>query len=212
MNQPGLGEFFLSESATSPAWQNWARCWGILVLGALFGVGGYFLFRRSLEDWRLLREGGEPPFAPGLVYALYALVGLVGLVKGEIIFRRKVLARSLARARQAVGETGWIGDLPLAPFCLLSMYRPWKPAHAISSWVIIPIMVGLAFFFRFGLGLLGMGDATQAIVRGPIYFGIGLALAYGSGVYAVYLLRLVAWWLTAPTPETIPLPALEPGR
>jgi hypothetical protein len=116
----------------------------------------------------------------------------------------------MTRARLAIGETGWAGDAPLAPFCMLSMYRPWKPAHAISSWVIIPAMVALAIFFRFGLpGMIGAD--WGALVRGPVYFGIGLALAYGAAVYLVALARFVGWWLGDGRDETMPLPGQESG-
>src|SRR5262245_38591902 len=124
------------------SWRNWGRAWGILALAGLFGIGGYFLIKRSLEDYHRLVH--EYDYAAPLVGTLYLVLALIGLVKGEIIFRRKVLARALMRARAALGETGWKGDLLLAPFCMLSLYRPWKPAHAISSWVLIPLMVGLA--------------------------------------------------------------------
>jgi hypothetical protein len=191
----------VSTAAAQPGWVNAGRVWGILVLGALFGVGGYFLLRRSFADWPTAAEA-----SPTLVYVLYVLVGLAGLVKGEIIFRRKVMARSLARARQAIGETGWVGDAVLAPFCMLSLYRPWKIAHALSSWLLIPLMVGLAVFFR-NLERMGVADGTAALIRGPIYFGIGLALIYGCLVYLIALFRFLAWWQGNGQPETNPLPA-----
>lgn len=142
----------------------------------------------------------------GVLGLLYGVLALIGLAKGEVIFRRKVLARALARGRDAIGETGWPGDAPLAPFCMLSLYRPWKPAHAISSWVIIPAMIGLAFFFRFALPSM-IGADAGALIRGPVYFGIALALAYGALVYVVTLARFIGWWLADGRDETLPLPA-----
>lgn len=196
----------MSTSTAQPGWVNWGRAWGILVLAALFGTGSFFLFRRSLEDWSYLLEkdvAGSTTLA-----VLYGVVALVGLAKGEFIFRRKVLTRALTRARSAIGETGWVGDALLAPFCMLSLYRPWKIAHAISSWVLIPLMVGLAIFFRVGLPSM-IGEETGALVRGPVYFGIGLALAYGAVVYLVALARFLGWWLGGSSADAIPLPLLE---
>lgn len=193
----------MTSSSTQPAWRNPARAWGIFVLAALFGVGAFFLLRRAFEDWSDVLDKGTAGVT--LLGILYAVLALVGLAKGEVIFRRKILARALARARSAIGETGNVVDLPLAPFCMLSMYRPWKPAHAISSWVLIPLMVGLAIFFR--VGLPGMiGAETGALVRGPVYFGIGLALAYGAAVYLIALVRFVGWWASGCRPDAIPLP------
>jgi uncharacterized membrane protein len=198
----------LSTSTAQPAWVNWGRAWGIFFLAVVFGVGGFFLFDKSIVDWNdVLREDTASTLVLGILYAVFALVGLV---KGEIIFRRKILARALSRARSAIGATGWAGDVPLAPFCMLSMYRPWKPAHAISSWVIIPLMVGLAIFFRVGLPSM-IGAEAGALVRGPVYFGIGLALAYGAAVYIVALMRFVGWWLNDGQPETVPLPEQGAG-
>lgn len=192
----------MSETDGAP-WRNWGRAWGILVLAGLFGTGGFFLIRRSFADYHDLVHSYS--FAPALVGTLFLILALVGLAKGEIIFRRKVLARALTRARAAIGETGWAGDLPLAPFCMLSLYRPWKPAHAISSWVLIPLMVGLAFLFRFGIPAL-VGEETGAMLRGPVYFGVGVALVYGAAVYLVALGRLVSWWSSDGQEATMPLP------
>jgi hypothetical protein len=193
----------LSTSIAAPVWRNWGRTWGLIVLAALFGTGTFFLLKRSLKDWNDVLEAGTA--GTGLLGVLYAVLAVIGLAKGEVIFRRKVLARALARGRSAIGETGWAGDAPLAPFCMLSLYRPWKPAHAISSWVIIPVMVGLAFFFRFGLPSM-IGAEMGALVRGPVYFGIALALAYGALVYVVALARFIGWWLSDGRDETLPLP------
>jgi hypothetical protein len=200
--------YHVTTSLTQPSWRNAGRAWGIFCLAALFAVGAFFLVRRSLTDWHdVLERETASPLTLGL---LYGVLAVIGVVKGEIIFRRKVLARALARARSAIGETGNLADLPLAPFCMLSLYRPWKVAHAISSWVIIPVMVGLAVFFRIGLPAMvgpepgGMG----ALVRGPVYFGIGLALAFAALVYLVALIRFVGWWLNDGRDETIPLPEI----
>jgi len=198
----------LTTSTHEPAWRNPARAWGLLVLATLFGVGGFFLFRRSLEDYLLVLD--QEAASPVVVNLLYGVLAVVGLAKGEVIFRRKVMARALARGRDAIGE-GCSCDLPLAPFVMLSMVRPWKRSHAISSWVLIPLMVGLAFFFRFGLEAMGMSATTAALVRGPVYFGIALALAYAAALYLVALLRFVGWWMTDGKPETIPLPG-QPDR
>jgi hypothetical protein len=196
----------VTNSLTQPGWRNAARAWGIFCLAGLFGTGAFFLIRRSFEDWRDVSAAGTA--SQTLLGILYAVLALIGAVKGDIVFRRKVLARALARARSAVGETGNILDVPLAPFCMLSLYRPWKIAHAISSWVIIPVMIGLAVFFRVGLpSLIGAEPGGNgALVRGPVYFGIGLALAYGALVYLVALARFVAWWQGDGRPETMPLP------
>ncbi len=193
----------MSTTIALPAWRNWGRAWGLFVLASLFGTGAFFLLRRSLADWSAVLDAGTA--GAGLLSVLYAVLALIGLAKGEVIFRRKVLARALARGRNAIGETGWPGDAPLAPFCMLSLYRPWKPAHAISSWVIIPVMVGLAFFFRFGLPTM-VGKEMGDLVRGPVYFGIALALAYGALVYVVALARFVGWWVGDGREETLPLP------
>lgn len=199
----------MTSSLTQPGWRNPARAWGILCLAGLFGIGAFFLVRRSFEDWADVIDKGTA--GATVLGILYAVLALVGLAKGEIIFRRKVLARALTRAHSAVGETGNIIDLPLAPFCMLSMYRAWKVAHAISSWVLIPLMVGLAFFFRFGLPAM-IGPETGALVRGPVYFGIGLALAYGALVYLAALARFVGWWLGGAAGEMpLPAPASEVG-
>jgi hypothetical protein len=187
-----------------PAWRNLGRAWGLLFLAGLFGAGGYFLLKRSLEDWQTLLPVGEPaPVSPALVYLLYGLLAVLGLAKGEVIFRRKIVARTVARAQRAIGETGWAGDAPLAPFCLLSLYRPWQRAHAISSWLIIPLMIALAVICRVFL---------DPLERGPIYFGVGLALAYASLVYVYYLVRFLAWWVADARPETLPLPEAAASR
>lgn len=186
-------------------WRNWGRAWGILMLAALFGIGGFFLIKRSIADYKFL-IGSPNDYAPAMVGTIYLILGVIGVAKGEFIFRRKVLARAMTRAHSAIGETGWKGDVPLAPFCMLSMYRPWKKAHAISSWVLIPLMVGLALLFRFVFPSI-VGEATGALLRGPVYFAVGLALLYAAAIYLVALGRLVSWWASDGQETSIPLPA-----
>jgi hypothetical protein len=69
-------------------------------------------------------------------------------------------------------------------------------------------MVGLAFFFRLGLERMGLSPENAALVRGPVYFAIGLALAYGALVYLAALVRFLGWWTSDRRPETIPLAPL----
>src|SRR4051794_14444309 len=72
----------LATSTAIPTWVNAGRAWGMFFLAAVFGVGSFFLFRRSLEDWHNVLEKGT---AGGvLLGVLYAVLALIGLVKGEI--------------------------------------------------------------------------------------------------------------------------------
>jgi hypothetical protein len=177
-----------------------AQFWGIAVLGFLFGMGGYRLLMKAYSLYT-----SHPPLDLG-DYALYALLLVFGVGKAEMLFRRKFIPRTLARARDAIGETGWAGDYPLAPFLMLSLYRPWQKKHAIMSWVLIPIMVGLAVLFAIEQGV---PDGT---FKGAVDLAIGLALAFAALVFLVYLLRLLAWWMGGAKAESNPLPASEPFR
>lgn len=180
------------ETARQPAAKTLGQVWGILFLGILFGTGAYRLLAKTLNIW----ETHPPQF--WYDYAIYAVLLLVGIGKGEFLFRRKLITRTLARARDALGETGWSGDYWLAPFCMFSFYRPWSKKHMILSWVIVPVMVGLAILFA-----KGNFDPT---FQGAVDLAIGLALAYAAVIYAVYLVRLLGWWLTGAKPESNPLP------
>src|SRR5262245_55078037 len=76
------GTTSVTTSTTQPSWRNVARAWGIFCLAALFGVGAFFLVRRSLVDWHDVLEQGTA--GQTLLGALYAVLALIGLVKGEI--------------------------------------------------------------------------------------------------------------------------------
>jgi hypothetical protein len=53
-----------------------------------------------------------------------------------------------------------------------------------------------------------MSPATAALVRGPVYFAIGIALVYGACVYLMALVRFLGWWLGG-AGGPVPLPARE---
>jgi hypothetical protein len=181
------------------------QLWGQLFLIALFGMGGFRLTDKAVgfTHDRGLTESDSPMQPRGVIdFALYGLLLVLGAGKAEMLFRRKFIPRTLARARDALGETGWKGDYPLAPFCMLSLYRPWKKKHLILSWVLIPAMVGLAVLF--------VAVIPDSPFKGAVDLGIGLALFYGAVVYLIYLLRFIAWWLgQGANPETMPFPRRE---
>jgi hypothetical protein len=168
------------------------QLWGLLVLTVLFGMGGY---RLTLKGATLFQP--EP-----IYYGVYSLLLAFGAAKGEFLFRRKFIPRTLARGRDALGETGWRGDYVLAPFCMLSLYRPWQKKHAILSWVLLPVMVALAVIFA-------RDDIIpDSAFKGGVDLAIGLALAYAALVYVVYGMRFLSWWVFGPSdPATMPLPA-----
>jgi hypothetical protein len=182
--------------------QSWKKTlgqlWGLLFLTALFGFGAYRLLSKGIDLFR-----------PEAVYfVLYGLLTLIGAAKGEFVFRRQFINRTLARGRTALGETGWDGDYVLAPFCMLSLYRPWQTKHLVISWVLIPVMVALAILF--------VAVIADGPFKGAVDWGIGLALAYAALILLVYLLRFL-WWLLVESANqrTIPLPELQlrgPGR
>src|SRR4051794_12949676 len=113
------------EAASQPAarqstGKTLGQLWGILFLGLLFGMGGY----RLLGKVFLPARDGSPPLIESALtmgdYLIYAAALVFGFGKAEMLFRRKFVPRTLARARSALGETGWAGDYVLAPFCMLS--------------------------------------------------------------------------------------------
>ncbi len=181
----------LGENDRQPLSKTLGQLWGLLFLTALFAMGGYRLTLKGVEL-----------FKPELAYFLwYGVLLVLGAGKGEFLFRRQFIHRTLARGR-ALGETGRAGDYLLAPFCMLSLYRPWQRKHQIVSWVLIPAMVTLAILF-----LTVVPDGS---FKGAVDFGIGLALAYGALIYLMYLGRFLAWWFTGTTTQTNPLPELKP--
>jgi hypothetical protein len=182
-----------------------AQFWGIAFLALLFGMGAYRLMHKAyLLTWGGIESSpGEPPIYPGVPltwweYLLFAVIILLGIGKSWAIFHRKMVPRTLARARMALGETGWKGDYLLAPFCMLSLYRPWQRKHAIFSWILIPVMVALAVCF------------IVVVPNGPfkaaVDWAVGLALAYAAFLYVVALLRLLAWVILSRNAEKHPLP------
>jgi hypothetical protein len=180
------------DTARQPAAKTLGQLWGIAFWAFIFGSGA---FRLILKFFKICEN--NPPSTVG-DYALYAIILLLGVGKAEFLFRRKLVQRTLARARDALGETGWSGDYWLAPFCMFSFYRPWSKKHMILSWVIVPIMVGLALLFAFG--------DMNPIFQGAVDLAIGLALAYAALVYVIFFVRVLAWWVTDAKKETIPLP------
>ena len=168
------------------------QLWGILFLGFIFGTGAWRLIAKFSTIYQ-----AEPP-TNAMHYAIYALLLVLGVGKAEFLFRRKLIQRTLARARDALGETGWRGDYLLAPFCMFSFYRPWAKKHMIMSWVLVPVMVGLAILFI-------VGDINP-ILKGAVDLAIGLALAYAALVYVYYFLRVFFWWISGGRAENSPLP------
>ncbi len=169
------------------------QIWGILFLTALFGFGGYRLLSKGIQIYQQ-----HPPLSM-LDYLLYLGIGLFGLGKAEMLFRRVFVPRTLARAKEALGETGWTGDYWLAPFCMMSLYRPWQRKHQIMTLLLVPLMVGLAVFFA-------IGNIAPSL-KGPVDLAIGFALAYAAVWYLISFVRVVGWWLASGLAETSPLPA-----
>lgn len=174
------------------------QLWGIVFLMGLFGFGGYRLLAKGVH---ILME--HPPLGMG-DYLLYVGVGLFGVIKAEVIFRRVFIPRTLARAREALGETGWSGDYWLSPFCMISLYRPWQRKHQIMSLILVPVMVGLAVYFA-------IGDIPPNL-KGSVDLAIGFALAYAAFWYVVAAARLLFWWVRRGSAAEIPLPAWTQGK
>jgi hypothetical protein len=170
-----------------------------LVLGVLFGTGAYRLLKKAYE-LTFVDLGQGPPGYPisARDYFLFGVLILLGLVKAYVIFQKRLIPRTLARARLALGETGNSWDYLLAPFCMLSLYRPWKRKHAILSWVIIPVMVTLAVCFI----VLDIPPVFKAAVD----WAVGLALGWAALLYALAFLQVLLWTVTGKRPERNPLP------
>lgn len=158
------------------------QIWGLLALAALFGMGGYRLLNKAYSLTYLQTEGIP---LTAFDWFLYGLIILLGVGKAYAIFYRKMVPRTLARCRTALGETGWSMDYLLAPFCMLSLYRPWKKKHAILSWIVIPVMVLLAVSF-----VLWVPDS---VFKAAVDWAVGGALAFAAVLYVVALVRLLGW-------------------
>ena len=178
------------------------QIWGLLALAALFGMGGYRLLKKA---YMLTYVGtGEPPVCYGIPitafdWFLYGLIILLGVGKAYGIFYRKLVPRTLARCRTALGETGWSMDYLLAPFCMLSLYRPWKKKHAILSWIVVPVMVLLAVSF-----ILWVPDS---VIKAAVDWAVGGALAFAALLYVWALVRFIGWLAMGAKTENHPFPA-----
>lgn len=173
------------------------QLWGLIALAGLFGMGGYRLLRKAYQ----LTYDGTGAGVPITWYDwfLLGLIILLGVGKAYGIFYKKMVPRTLARCRTALGETGWSLDYVLAPFCMLSLYRPWKLKHAILSWIVIPVMVLLAVSF-----ILWVPDHP---IKAAVDWAVGGALAFSAVLYVIALLRLVGWLATGAKVESHPFPA-----
>lgn len=167
-----------------------AQAWGILFLTGLFGSGAYRLTSKGVQIFQ------EHPPLTSLDYLIYGGVLVLGMAKAEMLFRRALVHRTLARARHALLSPL---DYLLAPFCMFSFYRPWVRKHQITSLILVPVMVCLAIYFA-------IGDIHPTL-KGAVDLAIGLALGYAAAWYLFALLRLVAWRLSGAAPEANPLPA-----
>ncbi len=175
-----------------------AQLWGIFFLAFLFGMGGYRLIHKGYS----LYVSGEGTPMDAYDYFLFAVLLLLGAGKAYMIFQRKMVPRTLARARKALGETGWKWDYLLAPFCMLSLYRPWQKKHAILSWIVIPVMVALAVSF--------IVIVPDNVFKSAVDWAVGLALAYAAALYVVAFCRVLGWSLTGAKEDSHPLPAEAP--
>jgi hypothetical protein len=180
----------MGEPQKQPLGRTLGQLWGTFFLAVLFGMGAY---RLTAKGCRLF----EPETS---YFVVYAVLLIFGAAKGEFLFRRKFVARTLARGRDALNSSL---DYVLAPFCMLSFYRPWSIKHAVLSWAIVPIMVGLAVLFAHPTLL------PDNEYKGGVDMAIGLALAYTAGIFVVYWFRVLGWWLTGGTADSIPLPRRE---
>ena len=172
------------------------QIWGLLALAALFGMGGYRLLNKA---YGLTYVGNAGIPLTAFDWFLYGLIILLGVGKAYAIFYRKMVPRTLARCRTALGETGWSMDYLLAPFCMLSLYRPWKKKHAILSWIVVPVMVLLAVSF-----ILWVPDS---VFKAAVDWAVGGALAFAALLYVVALFRLLGWLATGANFEKHPFPA-----
>lgn len=178
------------------------QLWGLAALGLLFGMGAY---RLLMKAYVLTYVGtGDPPVCHGLPltaldWFLYGLFILMGIGKAYAIFYRKMVPRTLARCRTALGETGWSMDYVLAPFCMLSLYRPWKRKHAILSWIVVPVMVLLAVSFVVWV--------TDSVFKAAVDWAVGGALAFAALLYVWSIVRLLGWLATGAKTEQHPFPA-----
>jgi hypothetical protein len=181
-----------SASARQPLGKSLGQIWGILLLLTLFSQGGYRLLLKGIDLF-------DKHALTSMDYFIFGVLFLFGAVKGEVLFRRVFITRTLARAREALGETGWSGDYWLAPFCMLSLYRPWQRKHQIMSLVLVPVMVGLAVYFAVG--------NIEPVFKGAVDLAIGFALCYAALFYLIALVRVFVWWLAGARLESCPLPA-----
>jgi hypothetical protein len=165
------------------------QVWGILFLTGLFGSGAYRLTTKGIQIYQ-----DHPPLTT-LDYLIYGGIFVLGMAKAEVLFRRALVRRTLARARHALLTPL---DYLLAPFCMFSFYRPWVRKHQITSLILVPIMVCLAVYFT-------LGDIHPTL-KGAVDLAIGLALGYAALGYLYALLRLIAWRLSGAAPEANPLP------
>src|SRR5437667_2546781 len=103
----------MSDATTGrqPLGKTLGQLWGILFLFALFSQGGYRLLLKGIGLF-------DQYALTSLDYLVYGLLLIFGVAKAEFLFRRVFIPRTLARAREALGETGWSGDYWLAPFCM----------------------------------------------------------------------------------------------
>lgn len=174
------------------------QIWGLIGLALLFGMGSYRLLRKAI----LLTYFGEgnPPGMPitWYDYPIFGIIILLGIGKAYMIFYKKLVPRTLARCRMALGETGNSLDYLLAPFCMLSLYRPWKMKHAILSWLVLPLMVLLAVSF-----ILWVPDGP---FKAAVDYAVGGALGFAALLYIVALFRLLGWLGTGAMTENHPFP------
>ena len=172
------------------------QCWGLIALGALFGMGAWRLLRKAYL-LNYVDSAGIP--ITWYDWALLGLMILLGIGKAYMIFYKKLVPRTLARCRTALAETGSSLDYLLAPFCMLSLYRPWKVKHAILSWLVVPVMVLLAVSF-----VLWVPDSP---FKAAVDWAVGGALAFASLLYVLALFQFLAWLIPGSKPEKHPFPA-----
>lgn len=187
------------------AGKTFGQLWGLLALAGLFGMGGYRLLMKAYTlTFVGVSEGPDQPLVcSGIPMTTFdwfflGLVILLGVGKAYGIFYKKMVPRTLARCRSALGETGWSMDYLLAPFCMLSLYRPWKVKHAILSWIVIPIMVLLAVTF-----ILWVPNSPY---KAAVDWAVGGALAFAALLYVVAFFRLIGWLATGAKSEQHPFP------
>ncbi|HMO37402.1 MAG TPA: hypothetical protein PKA06_15290, partial [Gemmatales bacterium] len=86
-----------------------------------------------------------------------------------------------------------------APFCMLSLYRPWKVKHAVLSWLILPLMILLAITF-----ILWVADSP---FKAAVDYAVGGALGFTALLYLYYLIRFVTWLAAGAPSASHPFPA-----